>query len=59
MNPLNALASCAGNWRGTSWGWRIDVTPGGERLRVVMHNVWPEELGGKEELALEAEYARE
>jgi hypothetical protein len=43
---------------GPDWGWRIDVTPGGEGLRVIMHNVWPEEQGGKEELAVEAVYAR-
>jgi hypothetical protein len=43
---------------GPDWGWRIDVTPGGDRLRIVMHNVWPEEQGGKEELAVEAVYGR-
>jgi hypothetical protein len=43
---------------GPDWGWRIDVTPGGETLHVVMHNVWPEAQGGKEELAVEAVYAR-
>jgi hypothetical protein len=40
------------------WGWRIDVQPGGRTLRVVMHNVWPEAQGGKEELAVEAVYTR-
>jgi hypothetical protein len=29
-----------------------------DRLRIIMHNVWPQEQGGKEELAVEAEYAR-
>ena len=43
---------------GLDWGWRIDVTPGGETLRVVMYNVWPQEQGGKEELAVEAVYTR-
>jgi Protein of unknown function (DUF1579) len=40
---------------GPDWGWRIDLTPGGGTLSVVMHNVWPE---GKEELAVEAAYTR-
>jgi hypothetical protein len=40
------------------WGWRIDVTSDGEKLRIVMHNVWPAEHGGKEELAVEAVYER-
>src|SRR5262249_611047 len=40
------------------WGWRIDVLPAGEALRVGMPNVWPHEQGGKEELAGEAVYAR-
>jgi hypothetical protein len=43
---------------GPDWGWRTDVTPGDKTLRVVMHNVWPEEQGGKEEMAVEAVYAR-
>jgi hypothetical protein len=43
---------------GPDWGWRIDVLPGGEALRVVMHNTWPEERGGREDLAVEAVYAR-
>jgi hypothetical protein len=43
---------------GPDWGWRIDVSAGGETLRVVMHNIWPQEQGGKEELAVEAVYAR-
>jgi hypothetical protein len=40
---------------GPDWGWRIDVMPGGETLRMVHHNVWPE---GKEELAVESRYTR-
>jgi hypothetical protein len=43
---------------GPDWGWRIDVTPGSDNLRIVMHNVWPQEQGGKEELAVEAVYSR-
>jgi hypothetical protein len=37
------------------WGWRIDVTPGGDTLRIIHHNVWPE---GKEELAVDSSYTR-
>jgi hypothetical protein len=44
---------------GPDWGWRIDVIAGGEKLRIVMFNVWPQEHGGKEDLAVEAVYARE
>lgn len=40
---------------GPDWGWRIEITPGEESLRMVMFNVWPE---GKEELAVEAVYTR-
>ena len=40
---------------GPDWGWRIDVIPAGETLRIVHHNVWPE---GKEELAVESRYTR-
>ncbi|HEX2076620.1 MAG TPA: DUF1579 family protein [Longimicrobium sp.] len=40
---------------GPDWGWRIDVTPGGDTLRIVHHNVWPE---GKEELAVDSTYTR-
>jgi Protein of unknown function (DUF1579) len=40
---------------GPDWGWRTVVTPAGQALRVVMYNVTPE---GREELAVEAEYAR-
>ncbi len=40
---------------GPDWGWRIDLTPGGDTLRIVHHNVWPE---GKEELAVDSSYTR-
>lgn len=44
---------------GPDWGWRIDVTSDVEHLHIVMWNIWPQEQGGKEELAVEAVYARE
>lgn len=40
---------------GPDWGWRIDITPGDDALRIVHHNVWPE---GKEELAVDSSYRR-
>lgn len=40
---------------GPDWGWRIDVTPAEDTLRIVHHNVWPE---GKEELAVDSRYTR-
>ena len=40
---------------GPDWGWRIDVVPDGDTLRIIHHNVWPE---GKEELAVESVYTR-
>jgi len=41
---------------GPDWGWRITITPHqGQRLQMVMNNIWPE---GKEELAVEADYTR-
>lgn len=40
---------------GPDWGWRIDVLPEGDTLRIVHYNVWPE---GKEELAVESRYTR-
>jgi hypothetical protein len=40
---------------GPDWGWRIVITPGGQALRIVMHNITPD---GQEALAVEAEYAR-
>ncbi|MEX2177296.1 MAG: DUF1579 family protein [Gemmatimonadaceae bacterium] len=35
---------------GPDWGWRIDITPGRDALRLVMHNVYPD---GKEERAVD------
>jgi hypothetical protein len=43
---------------GPDWGWRIDLAADDAALRVVMFNVWPADQGGKEELAVEAVYAR-
>jgi hypothetical protein len=40
---------------GPDWGWRTVITPGAQRLRLVMYNITPD---GKEELAVEGEYAR-
>jgi uncharacterized protein DUF1579 len=40
---------------GPDWGWRIEITPSEESLRMVMFNIWPE---GKEDLAVEAVYER-
>lgn len=40
---------------GPDWGWKIDLHAGGQMLRMVMYNIWPE---GKEELAVEAPYVR-
>jgi hypothetical protein len=34
------------------------VSPLFQPQRIVMHNVWPQEQGGKEELAVEAVYNR-
>jgi hypothetical protein len=44
---------------GPDWGWRIDALPNGQKLCLGMWNLWPAELGGKEERAVEAVYARE
>jgi hypothetical protein len=43
---------------GPDWGWRIDLTPGADSIRMVMFNILPAELGGREELAVEATYSR-
>jgi hypothetical protein len=43
---------------GPDWGWRIDLIPTAATLRVVMHNVFPAEMGGQEAIAVEAEYSR-
>lgn len=41
---------------GPDWGWRTVIEPGnGDSFRMIMYNVSPE---GKEELAVEATYAR-
>jgi hypothetical protein len=40
---------------GPDWGWRIDVVPAPDRLRMVMYNISPD---GHEELAVEATYTR-
>lgn len=37
------------------WGWRTDIIPGGETLRIVMFNVSPE---GEEDLAVEMDLTR-
>jgi hypothetical protein len=39
-------------------GWRIDLTPGADSIRMAMLDVLPTELGGKEELAVEGTYSR-
>jgi hypothetical protein len=41
---------------GPDWGWRIEITPDGRTLRMVMYNIWPD--GSREDLAVEASYAR-
>ena len=59
--PAGTTLSVRGTYAappGPDWGWRIDVAADGERLRIVMYNVWPQEQGGKEELAVEAVYER-
>ena len=40
---------------GPDWGWRIDLEPASDALRIVMHNVSPD---GQEELAVEGHYRR-
>lgn len=37
------------------WGWRTDIIPIGDLLRIVMYNVSPE---GDEELAVETDFSR-
>jgi hypothetical protein len=37
------------------WGWRTDIIPKGDLLRIVMYNVSPE---GEEELAVETDFSR-
>ena len=52
--PLSVRGSYAAP-PGPDWGWRIDLIPQGDALRIVHYNVWPE---GKEELAVEGTYTR-
>jgi hypothetical protein len=40
---------------GPDWGWRIDLSLSGDRLRMVMYNIEP---GAEPELAVEAEYRK-
>ncbi|HUF46948.1 MAG TPA: DUF1579 family protein [Vicinamibacterales bacterium] len=40
---------------GPDWGWTIRLEPSADRLRIVMHNIWPE---GREDLAVEAVLSR-
>jgi len=59
--PIGDALSVRGSYPappGPDWGWRIDIAPEGEQLRLIMWNVWPAEQGAKEELAVEAVYAR-
>ena len=37
------------------WGWRTDIIPAGDSIKIVMYNVSPE---GEEELAVDTEYIR-
>ncbi len=37
------------------WGWRTDIIPNGDSLRIVMYNVSPD---GDEELAVETDFTR-
>lgn len=41
---------------GPDWGWRIDITPEADKLRITMFNIWPE--GAPEDLAVQAVYSR-
>jgi hypothetical protein len=52
--PLSVRGSYAAP-PGPDWGWRIDLLPEGDTLRIVHYNVWPE---GKEELAVDSSYTR-
>jgi hypothetical protein len=40
---------------GPDWGWRMDVVPGDDTLRITHYNVSPE---GKEDEAVDSRYAR-
>jgi hypothetical protein len=37
------------------WGWRTDIIPGNDTIRIVMYNVSPE---GDEDLAVETDFVR-
>ncbi len=37
------------------WGWRTDIIPGDDSLRIVMYNVSPD---GEEEIAVETDFTR-
>jgi len=37
------------------WGWRTDIIPGGDKLRIVMYNISPED---EEDLAVETDFIR-
>ncbi len=37
------------------WGWRTDIIPGTDNLRIVMYNVSPE---GEEEMAVDTDFSR-
>lgn len=37
------------------WGWRTEIIPGDETVRIVMYNISPE---GEEELAVETDFTR-
>ena len=43
---------------GPDWGWRIDLIPSGDELKMAMWNIFPEEMGGQECVAVEAIYTR-
>lgn len=54
----NGVISVLGSYvapPGPDWGWRTIITPDGDRLRIVMNNIWPE---GREDLAVDASYTR-
>jgi len=55
---LDGIVSVRGSYAappGPDWGWRIDLTSDGCKLRMVMFNIWPD---GREDLAVEADYTR-